>query len=117
MIGQKVDDRQAIINFNMASSRTKPEIESTDKEAGKNSLTTADNAIEQVLLPIRSAVLRGNPPALIRAPGTYTFSNPKTESLSDGELSDFSLNDTEEDEEEFRNCVLLNGTQSEGKYD
>ncbi|XP_073830576.1 helix loop helix protein 3B [Musca autumnalis] len=53
----------------------------------------------------------GKPPALINNQGQL---NPKLENLSDGELSDFSLNDTEEDEEEFRNCLLLNGTPSEG---
>ncbi|XP_061393067.1 uncharacterized protein LOC133328520 [Musca vetustissima] len=53
----------------------------------------------------------GKPPALINNQGQL---NPKMENLSDGELSDFSLNDTEEDEEEFRNCVLLNGAASEG---
>lgn len=40
---------------------------------------------------------------------------PKNELLTDGELSDFS--DTEEDEEddEFRNQIVLNGNQSDGK--
>ncbi|XP_013115898.2 uncharacterized protein LOC106093389 [Stomoxys calcitrans] len=57
--------------------------------------------------------LCGKPPALISNQSSQNFINPKLENLSDGELSDFSLNDTEEDEEEFRNCVLLNGSQNE----
>ncbi|XP_075156385.1 helix loop helix protein 3B [Haematobia irritans] len=55
----------------------------------------------------------GKPPALIHNQSSQSFINPKLENLSDGELSDFSLNDTEEDDEEFPNCVLLNGTQNE----
>lgn len=58
--------------------------------------------------------VRGKPPALIHNQASQGHLNPKLENLSDGELSDFSLNDTEEDEEEFRNCVLLNGAQNEG---
>ncbi|XP_005176838.2 uncharacterized protein LOC101895464 [Musca domestica] len=63
------------------------------------------------VLGTSSVTGRGKPPALINNQGHL---NPKLENLSDGELSDFSLNDTEEDEEEFRNCVLLNGAGSEG---
>lgn len=43
----------------------------------------------------------------------YQFQH-KTESISDGEMSDFSLNDSEEDEEEFRNCILSNSSHGEG---
>ncbi|XP_037935986.1 uncharacterized protein LOC119669982 [Teleopsis dalmanni] len=58
--------------------------------------------------------LNGKPPALIsiqQLPANNL--QPKTESISDGDLSDFSLNDTEDDEEEYRNCILLNGNQTD----
>ncbi|TMW49037.1 hypothetical protein DOY81_005863, partial [Sarcophaga bullata] len=83
----------------------------TNKNGNKSAETSKDNCSngndKAMLMAMRPLTLRGNPPALIR-------NSAKTESFSDAELSDFSLNDTEEDEEEFRNCVLLNGSQGEG---
>ncbi|XP_065362682.1 uncharacterized protein HLH3B [Calliphora vicina] len=108
MAWSESENRQVKKDLNMETNKTDVGAESLDKQTAK------DNAIERVLLPMRSAGLRGNPPALIRGATTHAFLNPKTESLSDAELSDFSLNDTEEDEEEFRNCVLLNGSHNEG---
>ncbi|XP_016986409.1 protein dimmed [Drosophila rhopaloa] len=56
------------------------------------------------------------PPALLRHATPHL--QPKTESVSDGdgdaELSDFSLNDTEEDEEDLRDYIVLNGNQADG---
>ncbi|EDW30645.1 GL26737 [Drosophila persimilis] len=54
------------------------------------------------------------PPALLRHATPYL--QPKTESISDGDgdLSDFSLNDTEEDEEDLRDYIVLNGNQADG---
>ncbi|KAL7743346.1 hypothetical protein ACLKA6_008327 [Drosophila palustris] len=52
------------------------------------------------------------PPALLRHATPYV--QPKTESISDGDLSDFSLNDTEEDEDELRDYIVLNGNQGDG---
>ncbi|XP_062139372.1 T-cell acute lymphocytic leukemia protein 1 [Drosophila sulfurigaster albostrigata] len=51
------------------------------------------------------------PPALLRHATPYV--QPKTESISDGDLSDFSLNDTEEDEDELRDYIVLNGNQAD----
>ncbi|KAH8281301.1 hypothetical protein KR018_008727 [Drosophila ironensis] len=59
------------------------------------------------------------PPALLRHATPHL--QPKTESVSDGdndgdgdaELSDFSLNDTEEDEEDLRDYLVLNGNQAD----
>ncbi|EDV92331.1 GH24106 [Drosophila grimshawi] len=54
------------------------------------------------------------PPALLRHATPYV--QPKTESISDGDgdLSDFStLNDTEEDEDELRDYIVLNGSQAD----
>ncbi|KAH8321151.1 hypothetical protein KR074_005703 [Drosophila pseudoananassae] len=57
------------------------------------------------------------PPALLRHATPHL--QPKTESISDGdadgdaELSDFSLNDTEEDEEDLRDYLVLNGNQGD----
>ncbi|ALC49917.1 HLH3B [Drosophila busckii] len=53
------------------------------------------------------------PPALLRHATPYL--QPKCESISDGdaELSDFSLNDTEEDEDELRDYIVLNGNQGD----
>lgn len=101
------EDRAAKTALNLDTNKNCQNNSSPGLEASHETL-----AIEQSLM--RSATLRGNPPALIRGLNSHSFLNPKTESLSDGELSDFSLNDTEEDEEEFRNCVLLNGSQNEG---
>lgn len=60
---------------------------------------------------------RTAPPALLRHATPHL--QPKTESVSDGdgdaELSDFSLNDTEEDEEDLRDYIVLNGNQADGK--
>ncbi|KAH8420074.1 hypothetical protein KR009_005469 [Drosophila setifemur] len=63
--------------------------------------------------------IRGRqPPALLRHATPHL--QPKTESVSDGdadgdaELSDFSLNDTEEDEEDLRDYIVLNGSQADG---
>ncbi|KAH8366689.1 hypothetical protein KR084_012718 [Drosophila pseudotakahashii] len=57
-----------------------------------------------------------HPPALLRHATPHL--QPKTESVSDGdgdaELSDFSLNDTEEDEEDLRDYIVLNGNQADG---
>lgn len=55
------------------------------------------------------------PPALLRHATPYV--QPKTESISDGDgdLSDFSLNDTEEDDEDLRDYIVLNGSQADGK--
>ncbi|XP_017054497.1 uncharacterized protein LOC108097009 [Drosophila ficusphila] len=69
------------------------------------------------------------PPALLRHTTPLHHLQPKTESLSDGdgdpegdgegdgdgdaELSDFSLNDTEEDEEDLRDYIVLNGNQAD----
>lgn len=97
-----------------SESEESPTKTNLDMETNKNSNKSAEpskdncsNGNDKVLMAIRPLLLRGNPPALIR-------NSAKTESFSDAELSDFSLNDTEEDEEEFRNCVLLNGSQGEG---
>lgn len=98
----------------MDSNKSKESEKSKDNDSLKDNLSTSNNSLEKVVLPMRSSNLRGNPPALIRNSAGQTFLNPKSETLSDGELSDFSLNDTEEDEEEFRNCILINGTQIEG---
>ncbi|KAM7347875.1 helix loop helix protein 3B [Cochliomyia hominivorax] len=96
----------------MESNKIKEMDKSNDKD--KDPLTASNtNNLDKGLMPLRPSILRGNPPALIRGATGQTFLNPKSENLSDGELSDFSLNDTEEDEEEFRNCVLLNGGQNE----
>ncbi|KAH8235587.1 hypothetical protein KR032_003479 [Drosophila birchii] len=62
---------------------------------------------------------RTAPPALLRHATPHL--QPKTESVSDGdgdgdgdaELSDFSLNDTEEDEEDLRDYIVLNGNQAD----
>ncbi|KAI8114781.1 T-cell acute lymphocytic leukemia protein 1 [Lucilia cuprina] len=109
------EDKQAKKILNMETNKVNQTVESSDKETIKETVSvTSSCSMENVLLPMRSAGIRGNPPALIRGPGTHGFLNPKTENLSDAELSDFSLNDTEEDEEEFRNCVLLNGSLNEG---
>lgn len=116
MAWSETDDRLARKNLNMETTKNTKAVECTDKEVTKDCLLATNNALDRVLLPIRSSSIRGNPPALIKVPAAHTFLNPKTESLSDGELSDFSLNDTEEDEEEFRNCVLLNGSHNEGKF-
>ncbi|XP_023163225.1 uncharacterized protein LOC111594245 isoform X2 [Drosophila hydei] len=53
------------------------------------------------------------PPALLRHATPYV--QPKTESISDGDgdLSDFSLNDTEEDDEDLRDYIVLNGSQAD----
>ncbi|XP_016936881.1 T-cell acute lymphocytic leukemia protein 1 [Drosophila suzukii] len=57
-----------------------------------------------------------HPPALLRHATPHL--QPKTESVSDGdgdaELSDFSLNDTEEDEEDLRDYIVLSGNQADG---
>ena len=55
------------------------------------------------------------PPALLRHATPYV--QPKTESVSDGDgdLSDFSLNDTEEDDDDLRDYIVLNGSQADGK--
>ncbi|XP_016949392.1 uncharacterized protein LOC108024122 [Drosophila biarmipes] len=57
-----------------------------------------------------------HPPALLRHATPHL--QPKTESVSDGdgdvELSDFSLNDTEDDEEDLRDYIVLNGNQADG---
>ncbi|EDW72188.1 uncharacterized protein Dwil_GK10268 [Drosophila willistoni] len=50
------------------------------------------------------------PPALLRHAAPYVQLQPKTESISDGDLSDFSLNDTEEDDEDLRDYIVLNGS-------
>lgn len=59
--------------------------------------------------------MRQQPPALLRHATPYV--QPKTESISDGDgdLSDFSLNDTEEDDDELRDYIVLNGSQADGK--
>ncbi|XP_053949435.1 uncharacterized protein LOC128857717 [Anastrepha ludens] len=80
--------------------------------------TGASNAAEvgPAVLPscLHSCATNGNPPALVRLPiANAACLHPKIESISDGDLSDFSLNDTEEDEEEFRSCVLSNGSQGD----
>ncbi|XP_037825087.1 uncharacterized protein DDB_G0286447 [Lucilia sericata] len=107
------EDKQVKKILNMETNKANQAVESTEKETVKETATVSSScSMENVLLPMRSSGIRGNPPALIR--GTHAFLNPKTENLSDAELSDFSLNDTEEDEEEFRNCVLLNGSLNEG---
>jgi len=58
-----------------------------------------------------------HPPALLRHATPHL--QPKTESVSDGdgdaELSDFSLNDTEEDEEDLRDYIVLSGNQADGE--
>ncbi|KAH8416404.1 hypothetical protein KR222_002040, partial [Zaprionus bogoriensis] len=56
------------------------------------------------------------PPALLRHATPYV--QPKTESVSDGDgdLSDFSLNDTEEDDDELRDYIVLNGSQADGSH-
>lgn len=95
-------ERPAKTNLDMETNN----VNNQNGEPGKDSCS---NGSDKVLMAIRPLTLRGNPPALIR-------NSSKTESFSDAELSDFSLNDTEEDEEEFRNCVLLNGSQAEGKF-
>ncbi|XP_030382134.1 uncharacterized protein LOC115629739 [Scaptodrosophila lebanonensis] len=59
-----------------------------------------------------TASTRQQPPALLRHATPYL--QPKTESFSDGDLSDFSLNDTEEDDEELRDYIVLNGNQADG---
>ncbi|XP_036338489.1 uncharacterized protein LOC118748219 [Rhagoletis pomonella] len=79
---------------------------------------TGTAEVAPAMLPscMRSCATNGNcsPPALVRLPPTPAAClHPKTESISDGDLSDFSLNDTEEEEEEFRSCVLSNGSQGE----
>ncbi|XP_017869331.1 PREDICTED: uncharacterized protein LOC108617949 [Drosophila arizonae] len=53
------------------------------------------------------------PPALLRHATPYV--QPKTESISDGDgdLSDFSLNDTEEDDDDLRDYIVLNGSQAD----
>ncbi|XP_043659401.1 integrator complex subunit 12 [Drosophila teissieri] len=66
---------------------------------------------------IRDTAAAGrHPPALLRHATPHL--QPKTESVSDGdgdaELSDFSLNDTEEDEEDLRDYIVLNGNQADG---
>lgn len=74
--------------------------------------------IGSALLPscLRIGATNSNPPALVRLPAIQTARlHPKTESISDGDLSDFSLNDTEEDEEEFRSCMLSSGSQGDGE--
>ncbi|XP_034490261.1 uncharacterized protein LOC117793921 [Drosophila innubila] len=59
-----------------------------------------------------NGTLARQPPALLRHATPYV--QPKTESISDGDLSDFSLNDTEEDEDELRDYIVLNGNQADG---
>ncbi|EDV45660.1 class E basic helix-loop-helix protein 22 [Drosophila erecta] len=65
---------------------------------------------------IRDSAGGRHPPALLRHATPHL--QPKTESVSDGdgdaELSDFSLNDTEEDEEDLRDYIVLNGNQADG---
>ncbi|XP_030564759.1 class E basic helix-loop-helix protein 22 isoform X1 [Drosophila novamexicana] len=53
------------------------------------------------------------PPALLRHATPYV--QPKTESISDGDgdLSDFSLNDTEEEDDDLRDYIVLNGSQTD----
>lgn len=70
-------------------------------------------------LPESSRSASRQPPALLRHATPHL--QPKTESISDGdadgdaEMSDFSLNDTEEDEEDLRDYLVLNGNQGDGK--
>ncbi|XP_033170797.1 uncharacterized protein LOC117147843 [Drosophila mauritiana] len=65
---------------------------------------------------MRDTAAGRHPPALLRHATPHL--QPKTESISDGdgdaELSDFSLNDTEEDEEDLRDYIVLNGNQADG---
>uniref|UniRef100_A0A1A9WA05 BHLH domain-containing protein n=1 Tax=Glossina brevipalpis TaxID=37001 RepID=A0A1A9WA05_9MUSC len=89
-------------------------VENNAKISIKSNLTKAEitplSSNENSLQPVTELSIFGKPPALIRHQPVL---NPKTESLSDGELSDFSLNDTEEEEEDYRNYILLNGNQTE----
>ncbi|EDV34543.1 uncharacterized protein Dana_GF21374 [Drosophila ananassae] len=68
-------------------------------------------------LPESSRSASRQPPALLRHATPHL--QPKTESISDGdadgdaEMSDFSLNDTEEDEEDLRDYLVLNGNQGD----
>ncbi|XP_017094999.2 uncharacterized protein HLH3B [Drosophila bipectinata] len=68
-------------------------------------------------LPESTRATVRQPPALLRHATPHL--QPKTESISDGdadgdaELSDFSLNDTEEDEEDLRDYLVLNGNQGD----
>lgn len=97
----------------------KLEVESTEN----NSKTTENLRTELVMTSGRFTIPNGNPPALIRLPmlsgnnSNYYLNAAQTDkSLSDGDLSDFSLNDTEEDDEEYRNTILLNGNMTEGMH-
>uniref|UniRef100_A0A1B0BTX0 BHLH domain-containing protein n=1 Tax=Glossina palpalis gambiensis TaxID=67801 RepID=A0A1B0BTX0_9MUSC len=89
-----------------AENNAKISIKSNLTKAAIISLYANENSLQ----PVTELSIFGKPPALIRHQPVV---NPKTESLSDGELSDFSLNDTEEEEEEYRNYILLNGNQTE----
>ncbi|XP_067637149.1 uncharacterized protein HLH3B isoform X2 [Eurosta solidaginis] len=106
-----------------ASGSKRPKLENDSPKPTTESRSTTPkavaapaNEIVPATLPacMRACAMNGIPPALVRiqvAPAVCL--HPKTESISDGELSDFSLNDTEEEEEEFRSCVLSNGSQEE----
>lgn len=93
------------------------ESRSTSPKMGAGNAAGGD--LGPAVLPncLRVSATNGKPPALVRLPvAQAAYLHPKTESISDGDLSDFSLNDTEEDEEEFRSCVLSNGSQGDGEF-
>ncbi|XP_018800827.1 PREDICTED: uncharacterized protein LOC108976287 [Bactrocera latifrons] len=95
---------------------TSPRATGTRSTSPKTGAGNAAGDLRPAVLPnsLRISATNGNPPALVRLPVAQpAYLNPKTESISDGDLSDFSLNDTEEDDEEFRNCVLSNGSQGD----
>ncbi|XP_011177106.1 uncharacterized protein LOC105208773 [Zeugodacus cucurbitae] len=96
-----------------ASPRATVESRSTSPKTGAGN---AAGDLGPAVLPtcLRINATNGNPPALLHlSVAQAACLHPKTESISDGDLSDFSLNDTEEDDEEFRNCVLSNGSQGD----
>uniref|UniRef100_A0A1A9UFF5 BHLH domain-containing protein n=1 Tax=Glossina austeni TaxID=7395 RepID=A0A1A9UFF5_GLOAU len=100
------DKEELSASNSSAENNAKISIKSNLTKTGIISLSANENSLQ----PVTELSIFGKPPALIRHQPVV---NPKTESLSDGELSDFSLNDTEEEEEEYRNYILLNGNQTE----
>ena len=74
--------------------------------------------VPTVRLPLPQITIGRPPPALVRLPlipAGQTATYAKAESVSDGDLSDFSFNDTDDEDDDSRNGSILNGHTSDGE--